>query len=101
MKQQRVYHTSNPYRGGTPAWTTTAYDPLGRVTQVTAPDGAVTSTSHSGNQSVVLDPAGVGRRTTADALGRIVQVEENHNLKDSQPTLTAIYSYDARGNLKI
>jgi YD repeat-containing protein len=79
----------------TPEWTTTSYDALSRVTQVTTPDGSQVNTSYLGNTVTVTDQAGKNRKSETDALGRLTKVWEN-------PTglnyLTS-YSYDELDNL--
>lgn len=66
--------------------TVTSYDAFGRPTQVTTPDGKVTSRSYAGAQSVSTDQSValsldgnescVRRRDTFDRLGRLFRVEE-------------------------
>src|SRR4029079_5523784 len=58
------------------AWTTTAYDALGRVATVTTPDSAVVSTYYSGNQVLVKDQAGKERMSQTNALGQLKDVWE-------------------------
>ena len=43
---------------GSPDWTTTTYDALGRVTSVLTHDGSPTTTAYSGYYTTVTDPAG-------------------------------------------
>jgi RHS repeat-associated protein len=50
--------TGAPYPYGSPAWTTFAYDDLGRVRTATAPNGGVTTNSHAGLTSTVTNPLG-------------------------------------------
>jgi RHS repeat-associated protein len=53
-----VSSVSNPYHPGDAMyWTTTTYDALGRITQMTMPGGASSATSYAGNQTTVTDPA--------------------------------------------
>jgi YD repeat-containing protein len=67
----RMYTVSNPYRpGDSIALTIYLYDTLGRTTSVTTPDGAVTSTSYSGQYQVVNDAAGKSKRYWYDAAER-------------------------------
>jgi RHS repeat-associated protein len=50
---------------------------LGRLIQVTAQDGGITTTDYSNLPTVtVTDPAGKLRRSRRDALGRLVEVDE-------------------------
>ncbi len=78
----RLYTTSTPAVPGSPfspSWLTTyyPYDGLGRIKQVTTQaDGAHTTTSYTGNQTIVTDEANKQRATWTDGLGRLEQVEE-------------------------
>jgi RHS repeat-associated protein len=100
----RVWRVSNTYRssGGASAinpsgaWSTTAYDKLGRILSVTTPDNAVVTTSYSGNQVTVTDQAGKTRRSMSDALGRLTQVIED----PAGLAYQTDYTYDAAGNLR-
>jgi RHS repeat-associated protein len=90
-------------------WTLTQRDPGGRVLSTSTFGGSalpspfgsnsngtgVATTSYSGPVTTVTDQAGATRVTTADALGRLVQVTEDPN---NLNYLTA-YTYDAQGNL--
>src|SRR5262249_32173215 len=71
---------SNPYRPTTASTyeiTTSQYDGLGRVTQVTHQDGGVSTTDYTKFPTVtVTDPAGKQRRSTTDALGQLIEVDE-------------------------
>jgi len=108
----RVKRTSLPYRaaGGaalfsTDKWAEHAYDALGRITAVTTkPDDAAVMTSYSGNQMTATDQAGKKRRSTADALGRLVRVDEPNASGaldvSGSPAQPTHYTYDALGNLR-
>jgi RHS repeat-associated protein len=99
---------SNPYRtsndpGPTNGITTTSYDPLGRVTQITPPDGNLSTgantvkTSFFGNCTTVTDQAGKIRKSCIDGLGRLTQVFEpdsGNNLVNETD-----YTYDTLDNL--
>ena len=92
----RPYQVSNPYRPGDPVlWTTTTYDSLNRMLNVTGPDGGATVYSYANNQTTVTDPAGKDRTTTTDALGRLTQVNEN----PSGVNYATTYSYNVLDNL--
>src|SRR5262249_18415998 len=93
----RLHQRSNPYRPAseTPLWTTTQYDALDRIIQVTMPDANIVTTSYGGNQTTVTDEAGRSRRSTSDALGRLTSVLEDPNGLNYATT----YDYDALGNL--
>src|ERR1051325_8434047 len=100
----RVWRVSNTYRSAgvnaaiNPSgnWTTTQFDPLGRVKSVTAPDGATVTTSYYGNQVTVTDPAGKMRRSYIDAVGRLGAINEDPNGQ----ALFTYYTYDALNNLR-
>jgi RHS repeat-associated protein len=100
----RVSQVSNPYRATDPGsasppaglWTTTNYDALSRVIQVTTPDLAHVDTAYIGNQVTVTDQAGKKRRSKTDALGRLVEVIED----PGGLGYVTSYLYDALGNLR-
>jgi RHS repeat-associated protein len=108
----RVWRVSNPYRtnGSGDAinpsgrWTTTGYDSLGRAVSVTTPDGAVVTTSYSGNQLTVTDQTGKKRRTVTDAMGRLTHVDEPDSAGSlgtpDAPVQPTQYTYDVLGNLR-
>ena len=79
----RVASVSNPYRNtseSTYGLTKYAYDALGRVIQVTPPDSNGSSnyvtTLYSGNSTTVTDQVGNQRRSYADGLGRLTEMDE-------------------------
>ena len=73
----KLWRTSQPYApGGTPVWSTNAYDASGRTLSVTAADGSVTRYSYSGNQTTATDAAGKWKTSVSDAFGNLVQVIE-------------------------
>lgn len=79
----RAYTTSNPYctaADSTFGITTYEYDALGRTTLIIPPDGTATSnnvsTVYNGNCSTVTDQASNSRKSCADGLGRLVEVDE-------------------------
>jgi YD repeat-containing protein len=89
----RLWKVSNPACGSNPQdWTVTAYDGLGRPTDITAPGAAVTHTDYGGAVATTRDPANTTRAVTTDALGRITRVVENG-------TYTTSYSYNVLDNL--
>jgi YD repeat-containing protein len=94
----RLFKTSNPFRpllSETPAWTTTAFDTLGRTISLTTPDSAVVATTYSGNSVTVTDQALKKRKTVTDALGRLKQVYEDPDGLNYQTS----YDYDVLNNL--
>jgi YD repeat-containing protein len=69
--------TSNQFApGDTQLSTTVTYDALGRVTQVTPPSSGRTQYQYYGNSVTITDPAGKQRKNYADALGRLIEVDE-------------------------
>ena len=77
----RVATASNPYRTGTDPTTTTGtttygYDALGRKISVTYPDNSVLTTAYCGSETLVTDPTEKWRRSNADGLGRLIEVDE-------------------------
>ena len=73
----KMTRVSQPYKtGDTPVYTTYAYDALGRVTSVVAPDASTTSTAYQGNTTKVTDPAGKWKAVTRDVQGNTVLVTE-------------------------
>jgi RHS repeat-associated protein len=93
----RQSQTSNPFRPGDPIfWTTTAYDILGRVANVTGPDQSQSTTSYSGNATTMTDPAGKTKRCVKDMLGRVTKTIED----PSGLNLETTYKYDALNKLR-
>jgi RHS repeat-associated protein len=118
----RVWKTSNPYRtGGTPVWTTTGYDELGRVITVTTPDSAVVTTAfrlHTngtdgipfGTMTLVTDQANIKRLVLTDAGGNLTDVWEIKSSDSDTVSVTfdgttalagyrTSYRYDIAGRL--
>ena len=92
----RTSSVSNPMRNENPTDANiTAYDSLGRVTSVTAPDGSVTSSTWLGATMTSTDPAGVSKILNYDAFNRLLQVTENPG---GSPFSTN-YLYDALDDL--
>lgn len=111
-EMRRVQRVSNPFYGvsgglspvnPTGKWTSYRYDPLGRVRQVTLPDGNsaqninVMTMLYAGIVTTFTDPAGNQRRQTVDALDRIVQVDEPDGAGALSQSTT--YAYDALDDL--
>lgn len=115
----RAYRTSNPYSspGYTTGainpdgfWTTTTFDRLGRVTQITMPrgdnDNSLTTSAgaeYAGVFTTVTDQAGKSRRQKVDALARLVRLDEpdaSGSLGSTgSPALATSYEYDVLDNL--
>jgi RHS repeat-associated protein len=89
----RVYRTSRPYYAGQAIkWTVYSYDVLGRVVDVTGPDGGVVHTAYNGLTTTVTNALNQKRTTTIDGRGLTLQVTD-----DASGILK--YSYDAAGRL--
>ncbi|HNT78272.1 MAG TPA: RHS repeat-associated core domain-containing protein [Anaerolineae bacterium] len=76
--------TSNPdvpwyVAPAAPAETRTAYDALGRVTQVTAPDGSTTTAQPYGRTTITIDAQGHRQDSVVDAFGNLSRVHEYLN----------------------
>ncbi|HVS89751.1 MAG TPA: RHS repeat-associated core domain-containing protein [Candidatus Acidoferrum sp.] len=77
----RVSQVSNPHGTSEAAvWTQKQYDALSRAVKIIPPDGSGSSNntqfSYSGNRTTVTDPSGKQRRSIADALRRLTEVDE-------------------------
>ena len=112
----RPRKTYNPFYGSTPVAAVpggTAYsavtdrDLIGRTTEVTLQDGTKVGTAYGYGSDftyvTVTDQAGKQRRQVADALGRVVRVDEPNGsgalgtvTSPAQPTY---YEYDGNDNL--
>lgn len=71
------------------------YDPLGRTTAITDPDGSPTTTTYDDWTVTTTDAEGHQTVRRSDAYGRLIQVEE-HNEDEVYST---IYTYDTLNNL--
>lgn len=104
----RGVKTINPHRLSIPSTTTdgytkTTYDELGRISTVNTFDGnnnstGIVTSTYSGTTITVTDQANKQRRSTVDALGRLIEVLEPTST--GALTQSTTYDYDARGNLK-
>jgi RHS repeat-associated protein len=109
----RVWKVSNPYRttslngvadiSHTSDWTVSHYEALGRLDSVTLPDASMMQTSYQGIYTTVTDQEGRQRRQKADALGRIIRVDEP-NLSGAlgvvnTPNQPTFYQYNTQGDL--
>ena len=102
-----VTRTSVPYKAGTSTkqWSTSTYDPLGRVVQTTHPDGTRTRACYDDGVTVTLDAKNHKKRTTRDAYGRVTKVEEytgtfsTCSTARGTPYATTTYAHDRLGNL--
>ena len=117
----RAYRSSNPYYctssygscsiNPSGIWTTRTFDVLGRVTQVTMPRGDDANpsyinsvqTTYEGEVTTVTDQAGKQRRQIADALGRVIRLDEPNSSGSlgsvGSPAQATSYMYDVLGNL--
>ena len=105
-KSYNPFYASTP-TGAIPTGTkyteVVSYDALGRTTNVRLQDNTTAITTFNGTTVTVTDQAGKQRRQLADALGRIVRVDEpdaNGNLDvSSVPAQPTNYEYDGNDNL--
>ena len=89
----RVARSSRPYRAGDAVyWATVTYDPLGRVVQETAPDGATTTTTYNGLHVSVTNARNQTRTTVKNSQGQIIQVTDALNQ-------TVTYAHDPSATL--
>jgi RHS repeat-associated protein len=113
----RAYRGSNPYyASGNSAsinpdgfWSTSSFDALGRVTQVTMPRGdnnnSLTTSltiSYDGVYTTTTDQAGKLRRQKLDALGRLIRLDEPTSSglgTTTSPNQATSYAYDTLDNL--
>lgn len=81
----------------------TQRDGLNRATQTTLQDGTTVTANYSGTVTTATDQAGKTRRQVADALGRIVRVDEPDANGDlglvASPIQPTFYEYDGNDNL--
>jgi RHS repeat-associated protein len=109
----RAKKSYNPFYASTPTGAVPAgtkftevlnTDSLGRTTQIRLQDNTTAQTVFNGTVVTVTDQAGKQRRRGADALGRIVRVDEpdsNGNLDvNGNPAQPTVYEYDDNDNLK-
>lgn len=117
----RLYRRSNPYYctsnygscsiNPSGVWTTSTFDVLGRITQVTMPRGddanpgytTTVQTTYAGEVTTVTDQSGKQRREVTDALGRVIKLHEPNSSGSlgtvSSPNLETQYQYDVLDNL--
>lgn len=90
----RVKRKSEPYYNGSSAshWSTMTYDILGRVTNLTLPDGSQGSTAYNGYTTVTTNDLGHNKTEIKNTLGETIQVTDNLGGD-------AYYHYDAQGNM--
>ncbi len=90
----RVLKKSRPYAdvGGTPQWTSYAYDTLGRPTTVTDPDNSVSSYAYHGLTTSVTNPLNQTATTVKNSQGQVIQTRDAQNH-------TTSFAYDRLGNL--
>ncbi len=86
-KQSRPYFLS----GGTPAWTTFAYDALGRQTSITLPDSSQSTFAYNGLTTSVTNDKNQTETTLKNARGEIVSVTDANSK-------TTSFTYGAFGN---
>jgi len=89
----RTKRQSAPFTGSTAEyWTENEYDHLGRIVKVTAPDNSVSTSTYSGNTTVIKNALNQTRTEYRNGLGQLVRVKDQLNgLID--------YEYDLNGGL--
>lgn len=117
----RAYRQSNPYYctsgygscsiNPSDIWTTLTFDILGRVTEATMPRGddanpsyiTTAQTTYEGEVTTATDAAGKQRRQVADALGRVIRLDEPSSSGSlgavGSPAQATSYMYDVLNNL--
>ena len=89
----QVSSVSRPFKSGSAVqWSTSVYDGIGRLVQVTGPDGSVTRTDYSGLTETITNALGQVTTRVKNSQGQLVQVT------DALGSVTR-YTYDAFGNL--
>ena len=97
-RKSALYALASRAGGTNPAWTTFAYDALGRPVTQTSPDPdapggqARTTTAYSGLSTTVTNPKGQRKTSTKNAQGLLAQVTDEQGG-------TVRYRYDALGQL--
>lgn len=108
---------SNPYRVDSltadinPAnnWTTTVFDPIGRTTSITTPDGAQGTSDYDGPLTLTSDSTNRKRLTKSDELGQTTDIWEMTTDSGSEAVTFKAqnlsgyhtqYFYDVLGNLR-
>ncbi len=108
----RVARVSRPYfvAGGTPVWTVSNYDNIGRVIDVEQSNGGHVSTAYDGLSITVTNPLGHATTTVKNQQGLAASVNDNagtttytydqfdavKTITDSAGNVTA-FTYDVRG----
>ena len=89
----RTWRESRPYflSGGTPKWTTYAYDAIGRALSVTLPDNSVSTFAYNGLTTSVTNDKNQTETTVKNARGEIVAVTDANGK-------TTSFTYDPFGN---
>jgi RHS repeat-associated protein len=90
----RVKRKSEPYYSGSSAshWSTMTYDIVGRVTNLTLPDGSVGTTAYNGYTTITTNDLSHSKTEIKNTLGETIQVTDNLGGD-------AYYYYDAQGNM--
>ncbi len=106
-RRRTASNPSSSSSQSTQGTTTDSYDALSRVTTVTKQDGSIVQTAYCGSSTLTTDETGHWRRTTSDALGRLIEADEPNSPSASvtacpqpgDPVMATSYGYDALGNL--
>lgn len=104
----KVKRASLPYFevGGTPLWSSSTFDPMGRVLQVDLPDGTRTLSCYDDNVTVSINANNRRTRVVKDAKGRVLTSSTYAGTYTTCDTSvgtaysTITHQYDVMGNLR-
>lgn len=89
----RSVATSQPFKSGSsPVWTLAEFDVLDRPTKITAPDGAIATTTYNGYTKITTNDKSQTKTEITNSQGKLVTVIDANNQ-------SMTYLYDAYGNL--
>ena len=84
--------------------TTHVYDPVGRVTAITSPDGSFSTLGYDKGTLTRIDPENHKKVEIKDVYGRVIEIKEYLGNDTPQEPYslyaTTIYDYDVLGNLR-
>lgn len=84
----------------TPRWTTYEYDPIGKISKTTRPDGRFLTAEYLKGTLIYIDPNGHRKTEEIDIYGRTIKIEEYMGVSPAFTLYaTTIYDYDVMGNL--
>ena len=95
--QGQKFRASEPYFSSdgekNRKWTTSEFDLLGRITQITSPDNSTSKVEYFNQQKKTINALGIEKTELINAAGDLVKVTDNHEN-------TINYRYDAESNLQ-